>query len=167
MATRLEGTESAAKAIARVKYTHDALIDLIMANPELSQGDLAKLFGYTEGWISRVMNSDAFLNRMAERKTELIDPTIRLSFEEKLKALADKSIDIVHEKLATVKSVDLAMKALELSTKALGFGARSAHVAVQQNFVVALPPKAASAAEWAAAHGPQPIDVTPQPEETA
>ena len=33
MSERLVGTESAAGAIARVKYSHDAMIDLIIANP--------------------------------------------------------------------------------------------------------------------------------------
>lgn len=154
MATPLAGTESAAGAIQRVKYTHDALIDVILANPAVSQGELAKHFGYTQGWLSRVMNSDAFQARLALRKTEVVDPVLTLSIDEKLRALASQSLDVVMDKLAVSQNPDTALKALEITSKALGYGARQQNLNVQQNFVVALPPKAASASEWAATHGP-------------
>ena len=153
MSTPLMGTDSAAGAIQRVSYTHDALIDMIIANPAISQGELAKAFGYTQGWLSRVMNSDAFQARLAARKTEVVDPQLVLSIDEKLRALASKSLDVVLDKLAVTQNPDTALKALEVTSKALGYGARQQNLNVQQNFVVALPPKAASASEWAAAHG--------------
>ena len=154
MATPLEGTQSAAGAIARVKYTHDAMIDLIVANPAIAQGAIAQHFGYTQAWVSRVMNSDAFQARLAERKTELVDPSLVASIDEKLRALASKSLDVVLEKLTVTGSAEMGLKALEITSKALGYGARQQNLNVQQNFVVALPPKAASAEDWAAAHGP-------------
>lgn len=149
MSAPLQGTASAAGAIARVNYTHDALIDLIIANPKLSQGQLAAHFGYTQPWLSRVMNSDAFLARLAERKKDVVDPVLTLSIDEKLRALADKSLDVVMEKLEATKNPDTAMKALELTTKALGYGARAQNVAIQQNFVVPMPQKAESSDAWA------------------
>lgn len=154
MAQPLVGTESAANAIARVSYSHDAMIDLIITNPALSQGDIAKHFGYTQAWLSRVMNSDAFLARLAARKMEIVDPTLVATVDEKLRALASKSLDVVLDKLTLTNSAELGVKALEIATKALGYGARQQNLNVQQNFVVAMPGKAASAEEWAAAHGP-------------
>ena len=155
MATPLEGTESAAGAIARVSYTHDSMIDLIIANPAISQGAIAQHFGYTQAWVSRVFNSDAFQARLAARKTEIVDPQLVLTIDEKLRALASKSLDVVLEKLTVTNSAEMGLKALEITSKALGYGARQQNLNVQQNFVVALPPKAASAEEWAAAHGPE------------
>ena len=84
----LQGTASAALAIDRVKYTHDAMIDLIIAQPAISQGELAKHFGYSQPWVSRIMNSDAFLARLAQRKAEIVDPQLTLSVDEKLRAVA-------------------------------------------------------------------------------
>lgn len=153
MATPLEGTESAALAIQRVKYTHDAMIDLMLANPSISQNKLAEHFGYTVGWVSRVICSDAFQARLAERKTELIDPTIVMKVEEKFSALANKSLDILQEKLARTESADLALKTLDLASKALGFGAKKDTV-VNNSYVVALPPKAPNASAWAEAFTP-------------
>lgn len=155
MSAPLEGTASAATAIARVKYTHDAMIDLIIANPGMSQGELAKSFGYTGPWVSRIFNSDAFQARLAVRKADIVDPSLVLSVDEKLRAVASKSLDLVLDRLNLGVDFDGALNAVKVSSAALGYGARQQNIAVQQNFVVALPPKSASAAEWSAVHGPQ------------
>ena len=155
MSEPLLGTASAANAIARVKYSHDAMIDLLIANPAISQNEIAANFGYTVPWVSRVMNSDAFQARLALRKEELLDPVIVASIEEKFRALASKSLDVVLDKLSMTNSAELGLKALEISAKALGYGARQQNLNVQTNFVVALPGKADSAESWAAAHGAQ------------
>ena len=132
----LVGTASSANALARVRYSHDAMIDCLIENPGISQTELAALFGYTGAWISRVVNSDAFLARLAERKCDLVDPAIALTLDEKFRSLASQSLDIIQEKLSLTKNMDSAMKALELSAKALGYGARQQNLNVQQNFVV-------------------------------
>ena len=150
----LQGTASAALAVARVNYTHDAMIDLIIARPDISQNELAKHFGYSVGWVSRVRNSDAFLARLAERKGDIVDPALVLSVEEKLRAVVDKSAEIILEKLQTTQSADMAFKALDVAGKLAGYGARNTGPVVQNNFVVALPQKAQSEHGWAAMHDP-------------
>lgn len=148
----LQGTASAANSIARVKYTHDGFIDMLLENPAISQTAIANHFGYSGAWVSRVMNSDAFLARLAQRKSDIVDPTIAATLEEKFRTLASLSLDVVIDKLSTVKNPDTALKALEISSRALGYGARQANVNVQQNFVVAMPTKVATPEEWAAQH---------------
>lgn len=145
---RLEGTASAALAIDRVKYTHDAMIDLILAQPAIKQGELAKHFGYTQAWVSRIMNSDAFLARLAQRKSDIVDPQLVLSVDEKLRAAASRSLDIVLEKLEASPSLDQALGVVTVASKALGYGARERNLNVQNNFVVALPQKSADADSW-------------------
>ena len=157
MSQPLEGTQSAANAIQRVRYTHDAMIDLMIANPHWSHGQIASHFGYTQPWVSRVINSDAFNARLAERKDEVIDPAIKLSLEEKFRSITDASLDIVLTKLHATQSAELALKVLDISTKAMSYGARNAAPVVQNTFVVALPQKAKSASEWASDHGPERI----------
>lgn len=151
----LQGTESAANALGRVKYTHDAMIDIMIANPGANQGELAKTFGYTQAWVSRVCNSDAFLARLAERKKDLVDPAIAFSLDEKFRSLADTALDVVMEKLTVTRNPDTALKALELASKAMGYGARQQNLNVQQNFVVAMPGKAPSSEAWASVYAPQ------------
>ena len=141
MSEPLLGTASAANAIARVKYSHDAMIDLLIANPAISQNELAANFGYTVPWVSRIMNSDAFQARLALRKEALLDPVIVASIAEKFRALASKSLDVVLDKLSVTNSAELGLKALEISAKALGYGARQQNLSVPPHFSVALPTK--------------------------
>lgn len=154
MTTPLQGTASAALAINRVRYTHDGMIDLVLANPSIRQNAIAAHFGVTVGWVSRVFNSDAFHARLAERKTEVIDPVVIHNLEEKLKGLVDQSVEILATKLENAQSADLAVQVLALGTKALGYGAKQQNVNVQHSFVVALPQKEQSASAWAKAYGP-------------
>lgn len=153
-------------AIQKVRYSHQAMVDMIVANPWISQGELAKNFGYTEGWVSQVIASDAFQAYLAKRKDELVDPTLRATIEERFKGLVARSLDILMQKLekgAAGVSDETALKALEIASKAMGYGVKGANINVQANFVVAVPGKAASSAEWLAEHGAggEPVNTPP------
>lgn len=137
--------------IEKVKYTHDAMIDLIIQNPWISQNEIAKAFGYTPAWISTVFASDAFQERLAERKTEIVDPSIRATVEERFRALVIQSLDVLAKKLeAPLSSIsdELALGALNGAAKALGYGARRDVLQINQQVVVHVPSKAASSAAW-------------------
>jgi hypothetical protein len=119
--------------IRKLSYTHDALIDMMIARPELSQGALALHFGYTQGWLCQVMASDAFRARLAERKDALVDPILRLEIEERLKGMMERSMQILMDQLSGPSATvpyQLAIRALEVSSKAAGFGARQTKVDV-------------------------------------
>jgi hypothetical protein len=135
--------------IAKVRYTHDAIIDVILANPKVSQGELAQEFGFTQSWMSIIINSDAFQERLAQRKGELLDPAIRASIENRLEALAKRSLDKLLDKLDNnhpVSTADLIRMA------ALGAGdknKREEKAPLQQNlYVVNLPPPERDAKTW-------------------
>lgn len=148
--------------IKKVRYSHEALIDVILAEPTLSQAQLATRFEVTQAWLSRIIGSDAFQAVLAKRRAELVDPYIMANMEEKIRGVADQSLEIIAEKLQSTQSADLALKTLGLATTALGFGARDKGATnVQNNFVVQLPPKAADAEDWAYRHGPKPIESKP------
>jgi len=154
--TRLEGTESAADAIQRVRTRHDAIIDLIIAQPEITQGELAAAMGYTQAWVSRVINSDAFNEILVKRKQELIDPGILATIDERLNVVARKSLESLSKKLDLPHSMGDAIKVAELTTKSLGYGARqNTGVELNQQFVVALPPVHSTADTWNAEHAPK------------
>lgn len=137
--------------IARVRYTHDAIIDEIMVNPAVSQGELSKRFGFTQAWMSIIINSDAFQERLRERKGELIDPAIVASIEDRLNTLAKVSLDALLERVEKHKTLPL--KTMELvSIAKLGVGDRANRPAgpVQQNnmYVVALPGVSVDSQTW-------------------
>ena len=139
--------------LQRVHYSHEAMIDVIITEPTLTQIELAKRFERTENWISIIMGSDAFQAALAKRRDDVLDPFLVATIDERLRGLATQSLNILAEKLETTRNADLAIKSLDLASKALGMGARAAGGnTVQNNFVVQLPAQIPSSADWAKAH---------------
>ena len=145
-----KGYDQSYARLQRTHYSHEAMIDEIIANPNIRQNELAKKFEKSVPWVSRIIGSDAFQAALAKRREELTDPFLVATIEERFNGLAMQSLDILADKLETTKSTDLALKALDVSVKALGFGARSTGNNQQNNFTIVLPGKAANADEWAA-----------------
>lgn len=101
-------------------FSYEQLADTLILNPRISGKELSKLFGYTETWISIVMNSDAFRVVMQRRKGDLVDPILRASIEDHYKALAARSCHVLMEKLSApvqVISDDLALRAAALGAQ--------------------------------------------------
>jgi hypothetical protein len=143
-----KGYDQSYARIQRTHYSHEAMIDEIIANPNIKQNELATKFGKSVPWISRIIGSDAFQAALAKRREDITDPFLIATVEERFKGLAFQSLDIIAEKLETTKNTDLALKALDVSVKALGFGARGPSNAIQNNFVVQLPLKSNNSEEW-------------------
>lgn len=123
-------------AVDKVGYSHDKIIDALIAEPRVTQRQLAGLFGYTEGWLSRVMSSDSFKMRVAARRAEIIDPQIVASVEDRFKMLAVRGLEVLQEKLdepASLISENLALKAVEIGAKGLAVGGFGAKVQVDIN----------------------------------
>lgn len=140
--------------IQRVSYTHEAMIDLLIARPMITQAEIAAVFGYTQAWVSRIVRSDAFREMIAARKSELVDPLILQSIDTRLNALVEQSIEVLQDKLQASPSADIALKALEVGSRALGYGAaKNAGTSIVQNFVVAMPQKEDSSQGWAERFG--------------
>lgn len=136
--------------LVKIAYSHEAMIDMIVAEPRITQTELASRFGYTKQWVCRVMGSDAFQAALAKRRQEITDPFLIASVEERFKGLAFQSMDILARKLEATDSADLALKVLDTSMRGSSFGARDrAPGGIINNFVVALPGKAADADTWA------------------
>lgn len=132
-----------------VHYSHDAMIEQIILDPNIKQNDLALMFGKSVPWISRILGSDAFQAALAKRRADISDPYLIASIEERFKGVVSQSLDIVAEKLESTKNVDLALKTLDVGVKALGFGARTGGGSGQTNqFIIQLPQKASNSSDW-------------------
>ena len=112
----------------KLRYSHEALIDLMIAQPTLTQNQLADRFGYTPAWISTIITSDAFQAQLAARRKAVVDPILCATVEEQFKAVTQRSLTILQEKLnrPAVEIPDqLAIQSLAIAAKAAGFGART------------------------------------------
>lgn len=115
--------EPARQAIAKVRYTHEDMIDFIITNPGVSQGAIARRYGYTESWVSLVMSSDAWKSAMAKRREELVDPTLLATINERFAAMTARSLERLMEKLdAPTVPDNVVLRAVELGAKAMGVG---------------------------------------------
>lgn len=150
--------------IVKVKYSHDAMIDQIIQNPQVSQNQLAAMFGYTVGWVSQVVNSDAFRERLAARKEEVVDPVLRMSLEERIRGAVDLSLQVIMQKLSDGGgNINAAIRVLEHGSRALGYGAQQKQPQVTvQNYVAIVPPKSLDGASWVESHRPAPGSIAAQ-----
>jgi hypothetical protein len=122
---RVPGTLPNGKQLTKIRYTHDAMIDLLVANPGISQNALAAHFGYTPPWISTIMATDLFQERLHQRREELVNPAVAASINERFKAVVFRSLEVLTEKLsAPVSQIpdNLALRAVELGAKGLAVG---------------------------------------------
>lgn len=104
----------------KLKYSHEAMIDLILAEPTVTNKELATIFGYSEAWVSHIRNADSFQARTAERKALLIDPAIRRSLEDRLTGVTVKAIDRIQQVLdGPDASASYALEALGVASSGL------------------------------------------------
>lgn len=154
-------TGESKSGIVKIRYSHDAMIDVILAEPTIRQNDLAAMFDRTPGWVSQVINSDAFQARLEERRGEIVDPAITATLKERLSAVADASLQKLLERIAAPVQLvtdDFMLQTAKFATTALGYGARApagaSETQVNVGVVVHVPPKIDSAQSWVEMHAP-------------
>jgi hypothetical protein len=99
------------------------MLALIIANPDLTHAQYAAHFGRTPSWFASVLASEAFQIALADRKDEIPDPAITATMEERLKALAMRSLFVIQSKLdAPQVSDQTVLAAAQLGIKGLGLG---------------------------------------------
>jgi hypothetical protein len=114
---------AAAVQIDRISYTHDAVIDFIIANPQASQGHIASTFGYTQAWMSTIINSDAFQARLRSRRGEVVDPALVATINDRFRGVLARSLERLAEKLEEPSPPpNVILKAVELGARGLDVG---------------------------------------------
>jgi hypothetical protein len=118
-----------------IRYSHAAMIDMLISEPWIRQNELARRFDRSPSWISTIMASDAFQAAFAERSGEIVDPMLKLKIEEQFKGVVARSLEIIRDKLNGPSEAipdQLALRSLELASRAAGYGMRT-EVPVQVN----------------------------------
>lgn len=101
-------------------YTHEALADLRILNPGMKLTELAAHFGRSPSALSTLMASDAFQMILARRREHLEEPLLREEIDARFKAVTQRSLEVLQEKLAMpVAQIPdaLVLKAIELGAK--------------------------------------------------
>lgn len=109
--------------LARVRYTHLDMIDFLLAHPEADQNTLALRYGYSASWVSNIMASDAWRAQFDKRRSELVDPGLSHTIEERMRGLVLRSQTVLMEMLdKPACPPNVALKAMELGARSLGLG---------------------------------------------
>lgn len=100
MSQAVSRTKEERRAKLSARWWHDKMVEYIVLNPAISQKELARLIGRSEGTVNLVVKSDMFQARLAQRRDALrerIDQTI----SQKLLKVADLGLEVVTEQLET------------------------------------------------------------------
>jgi len=154
------------RGVQRVSYAHAAMVDAIIANPSVSQQELATRFRRSRGWISQILASAAFQARLAERAGQLVDPAIRVSVEEHFKVVVYRTLEILAEKLDRPSDEipdNLALRVLELGARALASKPQSPVEVNVVDHLKALGANLTRLLHRAKAQAGQTVDVEPPP----
>lgn len=138
--------------IAKLSFTHEAMIDLMIAQPGLTNQQLAEAFGYKSGaWISTIKGSDIFQAKLAERNTQMADPVLRMELEERLRSAGKRALEKIMERMEETPSEEFLLGTAKLAAQA--YGARQATSGPQVVIQIGAPVK--SEAEWVERHRPK------------
>jgi hypothetical protein len=107
-----------------LSYRHEAILDWLILNPDKSQGDCAKALGYSEAWLSQVINSNLFQTRLGMLQQEKREHGI-FTVAEKLAGLADMAIEKTIKNVAVSADPGFVLSAAEIALKRLGYGAKT------------------------------------------
>jgi hypothetical protein len=111
--------------VGRSGYSHQAMVDLMVARPDYSHAQLCAHFGRPASWLPSVLASDSFQQVLEDHRHEIVDPSLTASLQERFKALAIHSSNAMMERLNNPSATDFAvLKAGEIAVKALGMGQR-------------------------------------------
>lgn len=108
-----------------MNYSHEALADAMLTNPTATVAELAATFGRSPAWVSLVRNSDAFREILYRRRNDTVDPVITANIEQRFQIVANRSLEILMDKLARdTKDVPdaLALEAAKLGARGLSLG---------------------------------------------
>ena len=109
------------QVISKVSHIHECIINEMIANPTISQQELCAVFGYSTSWMNRLVNSDSFQARLAERRQEVMDPQIRARLKDKLESVTLQALNSIEHKLNSPdSSADLALQSLGVIQQCLG-----------------------------------------------
>jgi hypothetical protein len=107
-----------------LSYRHEAILDWLILNPDKSQGDCALELGYTEAWLSTVINSDLFQARLRMLQQEKREHGI-FTITEKLAGLADLAIQKTTRSVEASADPAFVLSAAEVALRRLGYGAKA------------------------------------------
>ena len=78
--------------IEKVSHKHEMILQFMIANPTMLLRDVAQRFSVTQAWLSTVIHSDAFKDKLSERQDEIFG-VISADLKEQMRAIANVGLE--------------------------------------------------------------------------
>ena len=82
----------------KMRYGYQAVLEMIVSDPTITQGEIAEALGYTQAWVSLIINSDAFQQELRVRNDQIFNDVI-IPLRRKVEAVAHRAVEKVAEAL--------------------------------------------------------------------
>lgn len=79
-------------ALQKLGVKHEDILNYVLANPNVTQQDVADKYGLTRVWVNIVMNSDAFQAALAERQNH-ISTLVDINLAEQIRGVANFAVE--------------------------------------------------------------------------
>lgn len=104
-------------------YSHAAMVQLMVEHPDWNSKQFAAHFGRGKAWFSSILASDSFQLELDKVRSQIADPALSGTMDERFRGLALHALEVLHGKLDSKEVADqTVLKAAELGVKALGLG---------------------------------------------
>ena len=100
---------------------HEAIIDVLVQNPQMKVTELALHFGTTIGWMSVIMHSEVFKEALA-KKNEVVFNEVVLPTRARMQAVADASYEKLADKVPFIEDPKMLLEIADRTANKLGYG---------------------------------------------
>lgn len=107
-----------------VSITHEGIINWLIENPGRPQRDCALFFSVTQAWLSTIIHSDAFQERLRQRQDE-ISALLGVGIQAQLRGGAALALERLTEKIVVCDDRDFLLDATDKLFHRLGFAPKS------------------------------------------
>jgi hypothetical protein len=115
--------------VQRLSHRHEAVLRVMLENPDAKLGDIALLLGMTPAWLSTLIHTDAFQAALREKQGDLWSDS-RVSVRDRLSGIASAGLDVLGERLADAETpTGEVRETTKMALTALGYGGSGAGVA--------------------------------------
>lgn len=101
----------------KLNYLQEAVVDLVLQVPNVTQKELSEIFGLSTNSVSALVRSDLFMDRLAQRKQTLIDPHIMRTMNDRMHSVSMLAMAAIEKQLIEKPNAAYAMKVLAMLGK--------------------------------------------------
>ena len=123
---------------AKILWWYERLADSLIANPQLTLGEIAAQFGCTQAWLSTIKNSDVFKEYWTRRSNEASKDLLG-ELRSKGMAAAEMAVDALNRRLeleADSLPIPTLLEVADISMKRFGYdsGGKKCQAPTVNNF---------------------------------